>query len=306
VTQPATKTPASAPRIVRRGGAPDRLALGALIGRSLELPTVPDIAAKVVRAVEDPELTVADIAGMIETDQGITAKIIKTSNSSLYGFSRKVENLQSAIALLGFVEVRNLVVAASTRYLYRRFGPTEKGLWRHSVATAVCTRMVAAELAPSARGAAYLAGQMHDMGKVVMNNADPNRFAETEASAGGGAKGGDLSPVAAELRTFGFTHADVGALVAEQWRMPAAIEAACFYHHDLAMGRAIAPDAGALIACVVLADGICHRLGFGTAPIVAALDEDERDALDLFGATEERLERMMKDFDLNFRNELSL
>jgi HD-like signal output (HDOD) protein len=293
----------SVPKIVRRSRAPGRVALGELVGRSVELPTVPEIASKVIRAVDDPELTVADIAGMIETDQGISARIIKTSNSSLYGFSRKVQNLQAAIALLGFAEVRNLVVASSTRYLYKRFGPTEKGIWRHSVAMAVCTRMIAGALAPSMRGAAYLAGQMHDMGKVVMNNTDPKRFAATEASA---VPGGDAGACSAELAAFGFTHADVGSLVAEQWQMPPLIEATCFYHHDLAMGRVITPEAAPLIACVVLADGVCERLGFGSAKASRALDEDEREALALLGADEERLARMTKDFDLNFRNELSL
>lgn len=295
----------SVPKIVRRSRAPGRVALGEVVGRSVELPTVPEIAAKVIRAVDDPELTVADIAGMIETDQGISARIIKTSNSSLYGFSRKVQNLQSAIALLGFAEVRNLVVASSTRYLYKRFGPIEKGIWRHSVAMAVCTRMIAGTLAPSVRGAAYLAGQIHDMGKVVMNNTDPKRFAATEA-AGALAKAVDAGSCEAELASFGFTHADVGSLVAEQWQMPALIEATCFYHHDLAMGRVITPEAAPLIACVVLADGVCERLGFGSAKASRALDEDEREALDLLGADEGRLVRMTKDFDLNFRSELSL
>jgi HD-like signal output (HDOD) protein len=287
----------SAPLIVKR---PARTGLADLVAKSLELPTVPAIAAEVTCALDDPDLTAGHIAKIIETDQGITARLIKTSNSALYGFSRKVTSPQLAVTLLGFMEVRNIIVASSTRYLYKRFGSAEKVMWQHSVSMAVATRMLASALAPSAKYTAYLAGQMHDVGRVVMNNADPKRFLETELATP------QVGSCQAELSAFGFTHTDVGSLLAAQWKMPPAVEAACFYHHDLAMGRSIAPEHSALVACVVLADGMCQRLGLGTVEAPASCEPDEQDALEVLGITDERLKALTAEFDQNFRSEISL
>jgi HD-like signal output (HDOD) protein len=274
-----------------------RSALGDLVAKSLELPTVPAIAAAVIRALEDPNVGARDIAKVIQTDQGITARLIKTCNSSVYGLQREVSSLQSAIALLGFIEVRDLVLASSTRYLYRRFGVIERNIWQHSVAMASCARMLALALAPEAKDAAYLAGQMHDVGKVVMNNAEPRRFALAAAQPG--------SSWEAEQAAFGFSHADVGSLLSVRWKMPAPIEAAIFYHHDFAMGRSFAPEHIRLIACVILANGICHRVGFGADASASPLRGDEREALTVLGASEKQLEILGADFEKKFRAEMA-
>jgi hypothetical protein len=87
--------------------------------------------------------------------------------------------------------------------------------------------------------------------------------------------------------------------------MPAPIEAAIFYHHDFAMGRSFAPEHIRLIACVILANGICHRVGFGADGTASPLRFDEREALTILGANERQLEILAADFEKKFRAEMA-
>jgi HD-like signal output (HDOD) protein len=273
--------------------------LGGLLATSVEIPTVPAIAAQVIHAIESPELGADALAAIIEPDQGISARLLKTANSSLYGLSRRVHSLQSAVLLLGFAQVRDIVLASSTRHLYKRFGPVERGLWVHSVAMAVATRQIAMALAPAEKETAYLAGQMHDIGQVVMNNLHAEAFAEALL----GAKTAGSCP--AEQAVFGFSHADVGALLASRWRMPPAVEAACFYHHDLAKARSLAPEQGPLVACVVLANAACHELGFASEVAQQLFTSERDEALELLGASMREFEDIMEGLAVSLQEQVA-
>ena len=91
-----------------------------------DLPTMPAIASRVVQAIQNPDSSIDDIRGLIEQDSAIAARILKISNSSLYGFPSEIQSLNHAISLLGTMTVRNLVLAASMKETYKRFGLLEK------------------------------------------------------------------------------------------------------------------------------------------------------------------------------------
>lgn len=231
--------------------------LRALVEKTLELPAMPVIATRVMRAVEDPKTTTNVLAAVIETDPGITGWIMRVVNSAAYGRQRRVTSLAQAISLLGFVELKNLVVSASMRAIYRSFGPIEKDLWLHSVAVGSGARILANRVAKKFREPAFLAGQMHDVGKLVIRNTFPERFLDALKSRP------ELGTIAAEEAQLGFSHVDVGALLMQRWNMPAPIEAAAFYHHDLELAQMLAAEHAQLVGCVVLANELAHRLGHG-------------------------------------------
>ncbi len=237
----------------------DRNSLASFIERTLDLPTMPTIAVRVIKAVDDPNTSALAMAKIIEVDQGISARILRVCNSAMFGLRSRVNTVQHAVTILGLRELKYLVVSASNRYLYKRFGPREQRMWEHSMGCGIGVRMIAERFAPDLRDIAFLAGQMHDVGKVIMNNHNPSQYEKVENNAL------DVGTCSAEQLVFGFSHSDVGSIIMQRWNMPASIEAAAFYHHDLMLCEAVANEHARLTACVALGDYLCHLKGIGSA-----------------------------------------
>lgn len=214
---------------------------------------MPFIASKILKAVDDPTSTTSTLASIVEADPGITAWVMRVSNSAIFGRRRKVTTLAQAIALLGFNELKNLVLGASVRYLYRRFGPIERASWEHAVATGIAARIVAGRVARKDRESAFLAGQLHDVGEVVLLAQVPEQFLSARSRAK------TVGPIAVEEAVLGYAHTDVGSLLMQRWNMPTSIEAAAFYHHDLELAETLAAEHMPLLCSVVLADALVER-----------------------------------------------
>ena len=227
-----------------------------LINNNLEIPTIPVVASKALKAMQDPNISGAAIAQLISQDQGLTARILKVANSALYSLTREVRNLQQAAMVLGFTTLKNLVISVSCRLIYKRFGLVERNLWQHSVGTAVAAQLLAYAKDLKDKDEAYVAGLMHDVGKVIMNNGARDRFAESELLS----RDGDIAPCDAERQVFGFSHVDVGSILIERWELPQALGQAVFLHHDVELAESLADGAEELVYVTALADEICHRM----------------------------------------------
>jgi HD-like signal output (HDOD) protein len=170
---------------------------------------------------------------------------------------RRVESILQAVVLLGFREVRNLVIGASVRQLFRQFGPEEEALWEHAIGVAAISRMLADRFARQHRELAYLAGQLHDVGKIIIRNQDLERYRKTQSAPS------EQAILDAEQTIYGFTHTDVGGLLLQRWNLPKALETATFCHHDIALCQGVDSENTKLTACVSLADYLCDRYGVG-------------------------------------------
>lgn len=262
-----------------------------LVNDNLEIPTIPDVASKALKMMSDPDVSGAQLARTISQDQGLTAKVLKVANSALYALPREVKNLQQAAMVLGFTTLKSIVISASCRSIYKRFGMVERALWAHSVATAMASHTVAQHLDLEHRDEAFVAGLMHDIGKVIMNNGARDRYQQAMLLC----KQEGLSSVEAEHRTFGFSHVDVGAVLVQRWELTPALEQAVFLHHDPELAESIAGDYAGLVQTTHLANVICHHLGLGQnqAEGEGSLEPDEisetlgLDALQLANLAEE-------------------
>jgi len=244
--------------------APPRTDPGALVAfieKNLEIPSIPDVAAKALRALDDPNNSAVQIAKLIEQDQGLTARVLKMANSPIYGLKREVKNLQQAAMIMGFEALKGIIVSVSARGLYKRFGSVEKALWKHSVASACACHRIANDKAIPGKDEAFVIGLMHDIGRVVMNNSERDRFVQAQNLE----KDLDLSEVEAEQQIFGFNHCDVGSLLVQRWGLSEHLEKAVFLHHEPELAAALAPDSEAMVYATHLADQICHLLGCSQA-----------------------------------------
>jgi putative nucleotidyltransferase with HDIG domain len=193
----------------------------------IDLPTQATTAERVMRVAADPRSDAKGLAGVIETDIALTARLLRLANSPYHGVPRQVANVSAAVVLLGFQSVRALAVSSACGLLDDH-DEVPRGYWRHSVATAAACSVVAERIGvPTAD--AFSAGLLHDLGAVLLHRCDPQKFALVQEEGGGLAS--DL--LAAELREFGHTHSQVGSEAAEAWAFPKAFVEAIASHHGV-------------------------------------------------------------------------
>jgi len=193
----------------------------------LRLPAQPVAAMRVLKLVEDPNASAAELARLIETDPALSARVIRLANSPYYGLARRVSSASRAVVLLGFSTVRALAVSAACSLLVEegRLGP--RGYWPHSVATAAASSVVARYL----RGPvseAFSAGLLHDLGAALLYRQNPALYAKVIEEAGGDGAG----LLDAEQRHFGTTHPEAAATVMAAWRFPEEFVLAVSTHHS--------------------------------------------------------------------------
>jgi len=221
-----------------------------------DLPSMPHVATLVMQKMADPRATARDLHEIISQDQAMTAKILKIANSTFYGSARNVSRLTDAIVVMGFNAIRSLVMASALNDFLKSYGLIEKLLWEHSMGCAALSKKIAKTVRYSNTEEAFLAGLMHDIGKVVINLKLPDKMREVVQEV-------YYSPEATfarvEQEILGFDHAQVGRLVARKWRFTDEMEEAIGCH----LRPEEATILPALSHIVHLANGFCHKLEIG-------------------------------------------
>lgn len=203
-----------------------------LLDRVDELPPLPAVAAKVMGMAEDDRTSAMDLAGVLATDQALTAKLIRISNSAYYGFARRISTVREAVVMLGFKQVRQVSVGASMMNAFKRNGINDGFdldlFWGHSVAVAVASEAVARKTLGAKPEDAFTAGILHDIGRLVLRMGMPEEFARAVAIA----RSGELALHEAELETTGYSHDEIGQALGERWKFPGHLVDAIRCHHD--------------------------------------------------------------------------
>lgn len=219
--------------------------------QGIELPAMPALANRINILCADRRTTTQQLAALILADQGVAVHLLRTVNCALYGMSGRVATIPHAIAVLGFSNVRDLVVAFSMRYLFKKFGPRQKAICNHAQAVALVSRHLALRFAPATADLAYLAGQLHDVGEVILIQLDEEFVNRTAQLAPG-------QRADAEEEHFGFHHAQIGADLISYWNLPRDLALVAKHHIRPVLAELDHPTSMQLIACVALADQICE------------------------------------------------
>ncbi len=195
-------------------------------------PTLPTIYSALLELLSDIDTKISDIVNLISKDQATVLKILKTANASYYGFSSKVENITSAITLLGSYEIKDIVMTLTfidlfkMTKLHQLIEPID--YWHHSIGVATISRRLGIALGASQTENYYLSGLLHDVGKLVMYL----KFTAEYGKALQYAKSYDRTLLEAEEHVLGLNHQQIGEIIAEKWNLPADIKNAIRYHHD--------------------------------------------------------------------------
>ncbi|MGA2193211.1 MAG: HDOD domain-containing protein [Nitrospirota bacterium] len=253
-----------------------------LTGNICDLPTIPVVASTVLEMVGREETSAADLQGIIEKDQALAGRVLKLSNSALYGCRGSITTLSTAIMIMGFTILKAVVIAASTKNIYKRFGHTEKYLWEHSIINGIASREIAMVVGVAKSEEAFLSGLLHDIGKVVINNNYPVQYKNIIRRVY--CEGLDFAE--AEKETFGYSHLDVGGLLAKKWKLPEEISTAIRHHHDFSLLSE--PFLAKLSAIVNMANWVSLNMGVG-GEYQGSMDLDSRQALLFLGLKNDEL-----------------
>lgn len=203
-----------------------------IVGAIDALPPLPAVALRVMQVAQDPKSSASDLAIVVSSDPGLSARILRIVNSAAYRRSREIGSVQEALVMLGFVQARNISISGAIAGAYSPDALNAlfriETFWRHSIAVA----FKASELAGKSRRidvpSAFTAGILHNIGRLAMFYHDPAGLDQAVAAA----IAGDVPIEVVERESLGFDHTEVGDALAEKWKLPDEIRAAIHHHHD--------------------------------------------------------------------------
>ncbi len=203
-----------------------------LVARIESMPTLPAVALRVMEVTADPKSSANDLMGIISPDVSLTTKILKIANSPFYGLTRGISSLKHAVTVLGFKEIRNLVISTVAFESFKNLKQNGKfdinKFWRHSFYCALAAKTIAVDL-KNGSNELFVAGLVHDIGKLAMYVTFPDEFMmQAEIMSPMKMK---FTTFEAEKDIFGMTHDEVGMKLLKKWMFPESLINAVGYHH---------------------------------------------------------------------------
>lgn len=262
--------------------------------KAIDLPAVPMVAAKVIQLIDDPKTSFNDLQKAIMADQAMASRILKIANSSFYGVRQNVDTISEALSILGLKVARLIVLAAATRGIYKRFGAIEQKLWEHSLGVSIAAGIVSTEVSHVRREEAVVAGLLHDVGKVAINNSLPDKFIEIIKNI----DETKMSSVNVEQEILGFNHTEAGYFLAEKWGFPDTLCEVILKHHSADSINIEYVDIYRVLLCstIALSDAICVRLGIGYIKPMPEIDLGIEKWLKILKLSEDGLDKIITIF----------
>jgi putative nucleotidyltransferase with HDIG domain len=265
----------------------------------LETPSISSLPGAYTRlndAVNDPRTSSRDVANVITEDTALAARLLKIANSAFFGFPSRIDTISRAVTLVGTRQLRDLALATS---IIQQFDGLSTGMvtmesfWQHSIACGVVARILATHRREPNVERFFIAGLMHDIGRLLMFSTIPELVMEALDEA----ECSQELLYRTERKLLGFDHADVGGALLRQWKLPVHTVNAIAYHHRPAADSGLHTDT----AIVHIADLIANAMQTGSSGerYVPALDNDAWTRLgiseNILGVVLSELERQYKD-----------
>jgi len=223
-----------------------------------DLPAMPHVVQKARGILANPDSNVKELAGVIELEQAIATRVLKLANSAYYGLSGKVFSVQHASVLLGYKTLGELVSVAGISNLMSKdlkgYQLDSGDLWRHSIAVAFGSRIIANRKDAEFGNLAFFAGLIHDAGKLIL---DPYVY-ERKDSFDEFMADGENTFDDAEKTILGFDHSEIASELCQKWKIPNDQRIAIKFHHN-----PFKSDNNELAFILHMADYIAMENGYG-------------------------------------------
>jgi len=220
--------------------------------------SIPGSATELLSLLRNPEVEVARVEKVLRNDPGMTANILKLTNSAYFGFPSRIGSIKQAVLLLGHLRLKQLVMVSSVNAVMDEpiagYDLPMGELWNHSIAVSVTAEGLVRELKSIDAEEIFTAALLHDLGKLILGN-----FVEEHLDRFDSISDNDMPYEMVEKEILGIDHAEVGAILLQKWGLPAGIVEAVRWHHD-----PTAADSQNVITDIVhMADVLCLMAGFG-------------------------------------------
>ncbi|AVX20512.1 MULTISPECIES: HDOD domain-containing protein [Carboxydocella] len=269
-----------------------KISLEQLIKAVEDIPPLPLTVTKALQVIDNPNSGPRDLANIIGSDQAMTVTLLKYANSAFYGLSRRVSTINEAIVIMGFAAIRSLLMSfALSKTLNREikgYAMPQGEIWKHALYCGNISRHIAKKIKYPQPEEAFVAGLIHDIGKVVLNEFIFEDYQQV------------LQKVETEQKPFvevekeilGYSHAEAGALLGEKWKLPQNIVETIAYHHQPK------DHTNKLVHIVHLADALCLMLGIGLG-IDGLYYSINETSLQLLNLKSEQVELLIAEIDGN-------
>jgi HD-like signal output (HDOD) protein/two-component sensor histidine kinase len=273
--------------VEREDGPRGLQALSERIETLRSLPTLPHILLRLIELCNRPEKGLQEITRLINQDPALAERVLRLVNSAFYSLKQKITTIGEALLLLGLEAVKNIAISSSVYQVFQgppaRHGLDLKSFWWHSLRCAVMARRLAVKTAYAAPDEAFLAGLLHDIGKILLWSS----FRREYVGTGGG--------LPAAERRLGLTHAEAGAWLIGRWQLATFLPDAVRYHHEAVEKIVVSFPLVRLVFAANLLAGeggvspAAHALGLAAADLESLRAEAEEEARQIAGSLEIQL-----------------
>lgn len=230
-----------------------------IIQKITNLPTLPNIVMKIIKLADSPQANADSLGNVLAKDQSISSLILRLVNSAFYGSFRHVNSINHATVMLGFPMVKTIAMGVAVfQNESGDAGFDRKALWLHSLAVATASQFIAEKTKVDCqKDTAFLAGLLHDLGKVVLDNYFEEEYAKVMQLV----REEDVWIGEAEKRVLQLNHCVAGFYLARKWQFPTQVVDVIHHHHHIS---ACPEDSQPLCAAVQAADHVCRKSGIGS------------------------------------------
>jgi HD-like signal output (HDOD) protein len=226
-----------------------------LVDKIEDLPTIPAVATQVLQLLDQPDVSIEQVADLMLSDQVMTARVMKMLNSPVYKPSHEITSLKLALIYLGLRHIREVALTTSFISAFENdTGAFEmSAFWEHAFGVGMVSKIIARKVGYQDLEKAYISGIIHNLGVVFLSNYKAEEFKQVLDSI----KGKNSSLRDAEIEQFGTSHCEIGQCMAKKWNFPEAYIEVIASHHKPAEAT-IDP---VLCAIVNLSDLFCTVRG---------------------------------------------
>ncbi len=224
------------------------------------IPTLSIVIDKLAKLLRNPQTSAEEIGKAIATDQSLAAKVLRLVNSAFYGFPGKISTITHAVVILGFSTIKNIVLTASIFDVFskKNTAPSDFNIekfWLHSIGCGSASQAVAIQLGFKEKEECFIAGLIHDIGKIVLYYHFPGEFKGVFRNA----REKGILFMESEKEVLDISHDEIGAIITQRWNLPENFQQVVRHHHHPSLSK----EFYAMTGIVHAADILARAMGIG-------------------------------------------
>jgi HD-like signal output (HDOD) protein len=191
------------------------------------IPPMPGNAQKAFSLAVNPNAEARDFIDLIKSDESLSARILRVSNSVYFDRGKKSTSIEDAVGVIGLNELRSLLNASSLTSLFPSSHPARTFAWNNDIATALFSKFLCDRFLPEMSSSAFLAGLMHDIGKLLLIQRATDEYTKVLKRV----ESDGMPFHLAEAEQYPFDHTEAGLLIAERWNFTDELKLVIRNHH---------------------------------------------------------------------------